>query len=101
MSESLFKDIEKIKVRLEQAEKRQREASENISRFLAEARDLAVSLSNKEDKPKVSRKKLKVMAGFEEVMEAIGGFEHEKSHLIESIGKLLRHLEVESQAVNS
>jgi hypothetical protein len=101
MSEGLFKDIEKIKVRLEQVEKRQRETSEKISGFLADARKLAVSLSNREDKPKISRKKLKVMASFEKVMEAIGGFEHEKSHLMESIGKLLQHVEVESQAVDS
>lgn len=97
MSEDLSKEIEKTAVRLKQVEERQREASEKVSKFLAEARDLVLSLRRQESSPKISRQKLTVLTSFEDVMQAIGSLEHEKSHLLESFGKLLRQVETRSQ----
>jgi len=97
VSEALSKELEKTAVRLKQVEEKQRETSEKVSRFLAEARDLATSIRSQESSLKISKQRSKVLAGFEEVMQAIGGMEHEKSHLLESFGKLLRQTETKPQ----
>lgn len=97
MSQDLAKEIEKSAVRLRHVEERQRETSERIIEFLTEMRKLLLYIRTKDSEKRILRQKTTVLTIFEEVMQAIAGLDHERSHLIESFGKMLLQAEIESR----
>lgn len=98
MLEDLSRDIKKAKVRLERCDERNTETSEKISEFLAEIEELVSYLRTGQHRTRTQRQKMKVITSCEEAMKAIASLEHERSHLLESFGSLLRQVETESQS---
>jgi hypothetical protein len=97
MSQDLGGEIEKSAVRLRHVEERQRETSERITELLTEMRKLVLYIRSKDSEKRILRQKITVLTIFREVMQAIAGLEHERSHLIESFGKMLLQAEIESR----
>ncbi len=97
MSQDLGNEIEKSAVRLRHVEERQRETSERITELLTEMRKLVLYIRTKESEKRISRQKTTVLTIFREVMQAIAGLDHERSHLMESFGRMLLKAEIESR----
>jgi len=98
MLEDLLRDIQKAKVRLERVDERNAETSKKISEFLAEIEELASYLRTGQPRTRTQQQKMKVFTSCEDAMKAIANLEHERSHLLESFGSLLRQTEIESQS---
>ncbi len=99
MSEDFESEIKKFEARIERLLDKENEFSQALRRFADELKAVGAELSKMKargiwDERKAAELRFRIIRAFNDAFSKQSELEHEKSHLIESYGRLLLALEV-------